>query len=99
MAWHPANEAQQRKTDRRAINGLTYKQEVGVGAFVLVGVAVFLIGMFYLTGRSLGHQRTPRGRAVRERRRSETGRPGARVRRQEGQSRARGARAGEERCA
>ncbi len=32
---------------------LTYKQEVGVGAFVLVGVAVFLIGMFYLTGRSL----------------------------------------------
>src|SRR5258705_222567 len=33
---------------------LTYKQEVGVGAFVLVGVAVFLVGMFYLTGRSLG---------------------------------------------
>ena len=32
---------------------LTYKQEVGVGAFVLVGVAVFLVGMFYLTGRSL----------------------------------------------
>ena len=33
---------------------LTYKQEVGVGAIVLVGVAVFLVGMFYLTGRSLG---------------------------------------------
>jgi len=32
---------------------LTYKQEVGVGAFVLVGVAVFLAGMFWLTGRSL----------------------------------------------
>ena len=32
---------------------LTYKQEVGVGAFVLVGVAVFLVGMFWLTGRSL----------------------------------------------
>jgi len=32
---------------------LTYKQEVGVGAFVLVGVAVFLVGLFYLTGRSL----------------------------------------------
>src|SRR6266436_6622459 len=31
---------------------LTYKQEVGVGAIVLVGVAVFLVGMFYLTGRS-----------------------------------------------
>ncbi|HYU10613.1 MAG TPA: MlaD family protein [Gemmatimonadales bacterium] len=33
---------------------LTYKQEVGVGAIVLVGVAVFLVGMFYLTGRSFG---------------------------------------------
>ena len=32
---------------------LTYKQEVGVGAIVLIGVAVFLVGMFYLTGRSL----------------------------------------------
>ncbi len=38
---------------------LTYKQEVGVGAFVLVGVAVFLIGMFYLTGRSLGTSGLP----------------------------------------
>lgn len=33
---------------------LTYKQEVGVGAIVLVGFAVFLAGMFYLTGRSFG---------------------------------------------
>src|SRR5437879_12185117 len=32
---------------------LTYKQEVGVGAIVLIGVAVFLVGMFSLTGRSL----------------------------------------------
>jgi len=32
---------------------LTYKQEVGVGAFVLVGLAVFLVGMFWLTGQSL----------------------------------------------
>ena len=32
---------------------LTYKQEVGVGALVLVGVAVFLVGMFWLTGQSL----------------------------------------------
>src|SRR5881397_383213 len=38
---------------------LTYRQEVGVGAFVLVGVAVFLIGMFYLTGRSLGTSGIP----------------------------------------
>src|SRR5438105_12768219 len=32
---------------------LTYKQEVGVGAIVFVGVAVFLVGMFWLTGQSL----------------------------------------------
>ncbi|HXO85831.1 MAG TPA: MlaD family protein [Gemmatimonadales bacterium] len=32
---------------------LTYKQEVGVGAIVLVGVAVFLVGMFWLTGQGL----------------------------------------------
>jgi phospholipid/cholesterol/gamma-HCH transport system substrate-binding protein len=31
---------------------LTYKQEVGVGAIVIIGAAVFLAGMFYLTGRS-----------------------------------------------
>jgi phospholipid/cholesterol/gamma-HCH transport system substrate-binding protein len=33
---------------------LTYKQEVGVGALVLAGFAIFLVGMFWLTGRSLG---------------------------------------------
>jgi len=32
---------------------LTYKQEVGVGAIVLVGLAVFLVGMFWLTGQPL----------------------------------------------
>ncbi|HYK10859.1 MAG TPA: MlaD family protein [Gemmatimonadales bacterium] len=32
---------------------LTYKQEVGVGALVLAGLAVFVIAMFWLTGRSL----------------------------------------------
>lgn len=32
---------------------LTYKQEVGVGALVLFGFAIFLVGMFWLTGRSL----------------------------------------------
>lgn len=32
---------------------LTYKQEVGVGALVLIGAAVFLAGMFWLTGRSV----------------------------------------------
>src|SRR2546423_7244343 len=32
---------------------LTYKQEVGVGAMVLVGVALFLVGMFWLTGQSI----------------------------------------------
>lgn len=32
---------------------LTYKQEVGVGALVLTGVAIFLVGMFWLTGRSI----------------------------------------------
>ena len=32
---------------------LTYKQEVGVGAIVLVTVGLFLAAMFYFTGRSL----------------------------------------------
>jgi len=35
---------------------LTYKQEVGVGALVIVGVALFLFAMFWLTGRSLGSE-------------------------------------------
>lgn len=33
---------------------LTYKQEVGVGALVLIGAAIFLFGMFWLTGRTVG---------------------------------------------
>jgi len=37
---------------------LTYKQEVGVGALVLIGVAVFLVGMFWLTGRSFSAARS-----------------------------------------
>jgi len=32
---------------------LTYKQEVGVGGLVLAGLVVFVVGMFWLTGRSL----------------------------------------------
>jgi phospholipid/cholesterol/gamma-HCH transport system substrate-binding protein len=32
----------------------TYKQEVGVGAFVLLGFAVFVALLFWLTGRSVG---------------------------------------------
>lgn len=32
---------------------LTYKQEVGVGALVIAGFAIFLVGMFWLTGRSV----------------------------------------------
>jgi phospholipid/cholesterol/gamma-HCH transport system substrate-binding protein len=35
---------------------LTYKQEVGVGALVIVGVALFLFAMFWLTGRSFGSE-------------------------------------------
>ena len=33
---------------------LTYKQEVGVGALVLVGVGIFVAGMLWLSGRSVG---------------------------------------------
>jgi phospholipid/cholesterol/gamma-HCH transport system substrate-binding protein len=32
---------------------LTYKQEVGVGGLVLLGLLVFVVGMFWLTGRSI----------------------------------------------
>ncbi len=32
---------------------LGYKQEVGVGALVLLGLALFVFGMFWLTGRSI----------------------------------------------
>ena len=31
---------------------LTYKQEIGVGALVLFGLAVFVLGMFWLTGEN-----------------------------------------------
>src|SRR5258708_2877011 len=33
---------------------LSYKEEVGVGALVILGVIVFTVGMFWLTGRSFG---------------------------------------------
>ena len=33
---------------------LTYKQEVGVGALVIVGALVVLAGAFWLTGKTLG---------------------------------------------
>jgi phospholipid/cholesterol/gamma-HCH transport system substrate-binding protein len=42
---------------------LTYKQEVGVGAMVLLGLAIFVVGMFWLTGRSLS-PRTNTARVV-----------------------------------
>ncbi|HMG17463.1 MAG TPA: hypothetical protein VK573_01965, partial [Gemmatimonadales bacterium] len=32
----------------------TYKQEIGVGAFVLLGFAVFVALLLWLTGRSVG---------------------------------------------
>lgn len=32
---------------------LTYKQEIGVGGIVLVGTAVFILGLFWLSGRSI----------------------------------------------
>ncbi len=32
---------------------LGYKQEIGVGALVLLGLALFVLGMFWLTGRSI----------------------------------------------
>jgi phospholipid/cholesterol/gamma-HCH transport system substrate-binding protein len=32
---------------------LTYKQEIGVGAIVLGGIALFVVGYFWLTGKSL----------------------------------------------
>jgi phospholipid/cholesterol/gamma-HCH transport system substrate-binding protein len=35
---------------------LTYKQEVGVGALVLAGVVVFVVGLFWFSGRSFGHK-------------------------------------------
>src|SRR5258708_17939740 len=33
---------------------LAYKQEVGVGALVLTGLALFALGLFWFSGRSIG---------------------------------------------
>ncbi|MGH7751625.1 MAG: MlaD family protein [Gemmatimonadales bacterium] len=38
---------------------LTYKQEVGVGAFVLVGILIFALGMMWLTGRDIASRDIP----------------------------------------
>src|SRR5574341_128508 len=35
---------------------LTYEQEVGVGALVLAGLVIFVVGLFWLSGRSIGHR-------------------------------------------
>jgi phospholipid/cholesterol/gamma-HCH transport system substrate-binding protein len=35
---------------------LTYKQEVGVGALVLAGLTLFIVGLFWFSGRSIRHR-------------------------------------------
>jgi phospholipid/cholesterol/gamma-HCH transport system substrate-binding protein len=35
---------------------LTYKQEVGVGALVLAGLVLFVVGLFWFSGRSITHK-------------------------------------------
>jgi phospholipid/cholesterol/gamma-HCH transport system substrate-binding protein len=35
---------------------LTYKQEVGVGALVLAGLTLFVVGLFWFSGRSISHK-------------------------------------------
>lgn len=35
---------------------LTYKQEVGVGALVLTGLTLFVVGLFWFSGRSIRHK-------------------------------------------
>ena len=35
---------------------LTYKQEVGVGALVLAGLVLFVVGLFWFSGRSISHK-------------------------------------------
>ncbi len=35
---------------------LTYKQELGVGAMVLAGIALFIFGLFWFSGRSVSHR-------------------------------------------
>ena len=37
---------------------LTYKQEVGVGALVLAGLVLFVVGLFWFSGRTIGHRGT-----------------------------------------
>lgn len=38
---------------------LTYKQEVGVGALVLAGLVLFVLGLFWFSGRSIGSKGVP----------------------------------------
>ncbi len=35
---------------------MTYKQEMGVGALVLAGLVLFVVGLFWFSGRSIRHQ-------------------------------------------
>ncbi|HET7252102.1 MAG TPA: MlaD family protein [Gemmatimonadales bacterium] len=35
---------------------MTYKQEMGVGALVLAGLVLFVVGMFWFSGRSISHK-------------------------------------------
>src|SRR5512146_1917255 len=35
---------------------MTYKQEMGVGALVLAGLVLFVVGMFWFSGRSITHK-------------------------------------------
>lgn len=35
---------------------MTYKQEMGVGAMVLAGVVLFVVGLFWFSGRSINHK-------------------------------------------
>lgn len=35
---------------------MTYKQEMGVGAMVLAGLVLFVVGMFWFSGRSISHK-------------------------------------------
>ena len=35
---------------------MTYKQEMGVGALVLAGLVLFVVGLFWFSGRSITHK-------------------------------------------
>jgi ABC-type transporter Mla subunit MlaD len=35
---------------------MTYKQEMGVGAMVLAGLVLFVVGLFWFSGRSISHK-------------------------------------------